>query len=306
MNEYQTSVVKEFQDCVEQIDTVDDLMRTGVHLFTISYIDTIIKACWPIFSSRLRQIAPSDPGKTTIAIDVPAIFHAAYSVVGDAAVEETANRVRSIIDTLKDGKDAFVFLAMDDRESWRRELCQEFKVKRPPKPDGFVEVLSDTKAHLVNAGYRMELHEGMESDDIMASVAFRSKLRKHTCYLVTDDRDLLQCIGSGTTCFAPRSGKHKDENWLLAEMHLTPKQVVDYLCLVGKDDIPSAHKIGDVTATKLLTRCGNFYSIIDSLDDLLKAKEVTAKQAESLREYSSKYLLAKKLHTKLRNLEVNW
>ena len=308
MTEYQQALIDEFKESVAKCDTLESLLNTGVNLFTINYIDTIVKACWPVFAARMAEIAPEDRGRLVVGVDLPAIFHASFASVGDSSPEDTLLRVQSIVETLAEGHrgERSVILATDCKESWRRVACSVFKSKRPPKPDGFAELYAETKARLQRGGFTIEVRDAMESDDILASIAFRAKLRRHTCYLAVDDKDLLQCLGSGVVCFSPRSGKHKNEEWLLKEMQLTPKQVVDYLCLVGKDDVPSANKIGDVNATKLLARCGTYQNILDSLDDLLKAKEVTPKQADSLREYSSHYLLAKKLHTKLRNLEVNW
>lgn len=309
MTEYQQSVVDEFAECVSQCDTPEELMRTGVHLFTISYADTIVSACWPIFSKRRNEIAPLDRiGGLVIAVDLPAIFSASFSQVGDSAPDDVTNRLTALVGTLSENypREIHTILTADAKNLWRKVACPEFKAKRPPKPDGFAEVYADTQAKLVREGYRIELHDTMESDDILASIGFRCRLRRHSCYLATDDRDLLQCVGNGVTCFTPRSGKHKNEEWLLKEMQLTPKQIVDYLCLTGKDDVPSANKIGDITATKLLARCGSYSNILDSMDSLLKAKEVTAKQADSLVEYASHYQLAKKMHTKLRHLEINW
>ena len=311
MTEYQQSVVQEFTECVAQCETLEELMRTGVHLFTISYMDTIIKACWPVFSKRLHEIAPQDRvGGLVIAVDLPAIFSASHSQVGDDAPQDVCDRLSAIIGTLSDQYEPksriHAILTADCPHLWRKVACKEFKAKRPSKPEGFVELYADTRARLEREGYRIELHKTMESDDILASIGFRCRLRRHSCILVTDDRDLLQCVGNGVTVYTPRSSVHKNEEWLLQEMQLTPKQIVDYLCLVGKDDVPSANKIGDINATKLLARCGSYPAILDSMDSLLKAKEVTAKQADSLIEFSTHYQLAKKMHTKLRHLEVNW
>lgn len=310
LTDYQRSLVEEFESGVAQCETLEELMHAGVNLFTINYVDTIIKACWPSFAARLRQIAPEDFGKLVIAVDLPAIFHAAFSVIeGEAAVEDTISRIDSAVETIAEtcGKTQYTtIITADSSVSWRKQACHEFKSKRKPKPDGFKELLEATKIAVEKRYTKIAVFEGMESDDVMASVAFRCKLRRHQCVLLTDDRDLLQCVGNGVSCFSMRGATWKNEDWLLKEMQLTPKQIVDYLCLVGKDDIPSAHKIGEVTATKLLVRCGTFWGIIDSLDDLLKAKEVTAKQADSLQEYTNKYLVARRLHTKLRNLEIHW
>jgi 5'-3' exonuclease len=89
--------------------------------------------------------------------------------------------------------------------------------------------------------------------------------------------------------------------WLKTELKITPKQMVDWLCLVGKDDIPSPHKIGEVTASQWLESYGSVVGIHDARESLTKLKR------ETIEAYVRKdYWLARDMHTLKKNLNIFW
>jgi 5'-3' exonuclease len=304
----QESVVEEFTDGVQQITDLQELLTYGANLFTIPYIDTIIKKSWGVFAKRLGEIAPEDKGKTVIVVDLPAIFHASFATMGDGASTDTIDRVRSALESVGNNLEAPTILAMDSPESNRRKLYPEYKSSRSPKPPEFNDVRKDAITNLKNNGFEVVVHDGWESDDVMASVAFRAKLRRHNCIIITDDRDLLQCCGNGVTCYSPRTHEYRSEQWLEATHELKPKQIIDWLCMMGKDDAPAVAGVGEKTAAKLLAKLGRFWDIFDGLEQLVKAKDLTQKKADAIDDFarSGKYFTAKQLHELNRNLEVHW
>jgi 5'-3' exonuclease len=302
----QDSVAKEFAEGVQACTTVHELVEYGANLFTIPYVDSIIKQSWSVFSRRMSEIAPEDKGKSLVVIDFPGIFHAAFERDETTAISGTVDRIESAVESC--GNLDSVVVAIDSQESFRRKKYQEYKANRTPKPTQFTPIRDEAIDKLKYLGCNVVSHEGWESDDVMASAAFRAKLRRHTCVIVTEDRDLLQCVGNGVTCYSPRAQEYRSETWLKANHSLTPKQVVDWLCLMGKDNAPAAAGIGEKTATTLLAKLGNFWSIFESLEALVEQKELTRKRADSINEFarSGNYFIARELHELNRNLEVNW
>lgn len=308
MSVTQDSVVEEFTEGVRQITELQDLLTFGSNLFTIPYVDPVIKKSWGVFNQRLGEIAPEDKGKTVAVVDLPAIFHASFATSGENATTDTLDRVRSALESVGTNLEATAILAMDSTESNRRKLYPAYKSSRSPKPPEFNDVRKDAVTNLKNNGFEVVVHDGWESDDVMASVAFRAKLRRHNCVIITDDRDLLQCCGNGVTCYSPRTHEYRSEQWLEANHELKPKQIVDWLCMMGKDDAPAVSGIGEKIAAKLLAKLGRFWDIFDSLDKLVAAKELTPKKAEAIGAFASSgdYFIAKQLHELNRNLEVHW
>jgi hypothetical protein len=56
------SVTEEFEQSIKGTESVRKVVELGVNLFSIRYIETIHKMCWPIFRARMDRLAPKDPG----------------------------------------------------------------------------------------------------------------------------------------------------------------------------------------------------------------------------------------------------
>ena len=289
-------LIQESIDRFEAAESIEQLVNAGVDVFSINYIDTVHKRCWPAFSKRLVNLQ-NKPELNVVVFDVSAVHFAAWAKREDEGhidgVAGALNRIESIKDNLSHD---VVFFAADSLEVTRRASYDGYKCSRDEKEEGFAESVSRLKGKL---GHVIEA-EGWEADDCMASIAFRAKLRKQACTLVTDDKDLWQTLGHGVTMYSPRKHEIQSEDWLRAKHSITPKQVVDWLCLVGKDDVPSCKGVAEKTASGLLKKYSNFLNIVDDAENLTKAKR------ESVLAFRDDYWLARELHTLKRNLEFNW
>lgn len=295
------------EDIVEQFrqaKDLDELLNLGVYYLRTQYVPELVKQCWAEFTVCLANMAPNDNGYSVVAVDVPAIFYAAFARTPDSAgevVSAVKSRMDSIYeDTACDSKGRFI-LAVDGKKNWRKDKFPEYKCKRQPKPSGFAETFAQAMDAVMDSGYKIVEYDEYESDDILASVSYRAKLRRHSCVLVTDDRDLWQCLGMGTVMYSPRTRDYFNEDNLRAQHSITAKQAVDWLSLVGKNDVPSAVGIGEKNASELLCKYGNFWGVFDATDDLPEAK------AKSIRDFAyGKYWMARELLTLQKGLEVRW
>lgn len=280
------------------------LLSLGVEYLRCPYVPDVTVPCWKEFAVCMKKIDPSDAGKTVFAVDLPGIYCASFygnkdnrgEVIGDVV-----SRVeRVFVDTAAEDKKSF-FLAIDSTTSWRKELFPAYKGKRQPKPEGFYETYQATIDVLMDGGYTVLQYDGQETDDILASISYRAKLRKQNAVLITEDRDMWQCLGRGTVMYCPQTGDYTNEDKLGAAHKITPKQVVDYLCLIGKNDVPSPYGIGDKLASDYLHKHGTFLGIYDERDSL------TDKKREAIENFAkSDYWLARQLHTLNKTLEVLW
>ena len=76
--------------------------------------------------------------------------------------------------------------------------------------------------------------------------------------------------------------------------------MVDYQCLIGKDDTPNCNGFGPETARKLLAKYGDVMTIMDCRDQLTESRR---KKIEEF-VFSGSYFVAKELHTLRRNLPI--
>lgn len=288
----QDDVIEEALECFAKCESVNDLVNAGADLFSIDYIRTVHKKCWPAFSSRLQELGNSQ-GKSVIIFDVSAIHYASWAKgEGVDGAWDRMNDIEGKFDC--DHK----FYAVDSAKLNRHEMCIGYKKSRDDKEPGLLE---NREKLIESIGNAVVMADGWEADDCMASIAFRAKLRKQACTIVTDDKDLWQTLGSGVTMYSPRKHEFQSEDWLRAKHKITPRQVVDWLCMVGKDDVPSCSSVGPDTASKLLCKYGSFLGIMDHVDSL------TGSKREKVTEFAQKdYWLARSLHTLKRNLEFHW
>ena len=98
--------------------------------------------------------------------------------------------------------------------------------------------------------------EGVEADDLIASLTKQARAKGYPVVIVSADKDLLQLVGDGVwmldtmkqRAFGPEETKEK--------LGVRPEQVRDYLALVGdsSDNVPGVPSVGPKTAVELLTQ----------------------------------------------------
>jgi DNA polymerase-1 len=142
---------------------------------------------------------------------------------------------------------------------------------------------------------------GYEADDVIGTLAKASATRGLHAVIVSGDKDLYQLIGPGVAMLNPGRGgpagveeQWVDESNATERLGVPPRQVVDYLALVGdsSDNVPGVKGIGDKGARQLLAEYGD----LDSL--LARAADVPQKRArEALLAYAEDARLSRELVT---------
>ena len=129
---------------------------------------------------------------------------------------------------------------------------------------------------------------GMESDDVIGTLAKRLSDAGHEVLIVSPDKDLMQLVRDGCISVAryvnAPSGVGKaytlyEESDVLKSMGVRPDQVADFLALVGDtaDNIPGVFKVGEKTAAKWLAEYGDLASL------MTRAHEIPGKVGEHFR-----------------------
>lgn len=298
--EWINDIVRQFRLATD----VSSLLNLGVDYLRLQYVPRVVKACYAEFVACMNKLAPDDAGKKVVAVDLPAIFHAQYSIYPESSgsvIQSVADRVAKFYtDTVAEDMMRFI-VATDSKELDRKKKFAGFKSGRDVKEEAFKETLEQTITAIKERGYRVLAFDGQESDDILASVSYRAKLRKQNCVLVTDDRDTWQCLGMGTVSYSPRNKDYTDAERLMSLHGITPQQAIDWWSMVGKNDIPGANMIGEKTASELLAKYGTFMGIYDARYDF------TEKRRKAIEEFANEhYWIARELHTLNKGLEILW
>jgi len=193
----------------------------------------------------------------------------------------------------------------DAGTSFREERYPEYKSTRE-KLDN--ELQADFDRSVQRIGQLLEAFgipliaiPGYEADDVIGTLATAGAERGLQVVIVSGDKDFYQLVAPRVALLNPGRGGPAavDETWVdegnaSARLGVAPRQVVDFLALVGdaSDNIPGVKGIGEKGAQKLLAEFGNLETL------LARAGEVTAKRArEALLSQADSARLSRELVT---------
>ena len=182
--------------------------------------------------------------------------------------------VREILDQMDSLEPVVTVAAMDyPGPCFRRGLYAEYKANRPPMPDE-LRTQADLARELVPAmGIPMIEREGLEADDIIASLTEQALDRGWEVSILSSDKDLLQLVGPGVTVIRPggpgKTAETVGEEGVERILGVPPDRVVDLMALTGdsSDNVPGAKGIGPKTACGLIEKFGTLEGIYEHIDD---------------------------------------
>ena len=154
-------------------------------------------------------------------------------------------------------------------KTFRNEIYQEYKANRPPMPDDLREQLKPVKDICKAIGFPLIEIEGVEADDVIATIARMAKDAKFKCVVSTLDKDLMQLVEDpDTTLMNTMKNEIFDEAKVFEKFGVKPNQIRDMLALVGdtSDNIPGVPKVGQKTAAKWLIEYGDLDGIKENAE----------------------------------------
>jgi DNA polymerase-1 len=188
-----------------------------------------------------------------------------------------------------------------DYKSTREKLDDELKADFDRAVERICALLEAFRIPLVTV-------PGYEADDVIGTLATRAAEGGLQAVIVSGDKDFYQLISPGIALLNPGRGGPAavEETWVdesnaSERLGIPPRQVVDYLSLVGdsSDNVPGVRGIGEKGAQKLLAEYGD----LDTL--LARAGEITAKRPrEALIAYADNARLSRELVTIKRDVPV--
>ncbi|MCX7674166.1 MAG: DNA polymerase I [Thiobacillaceae bacterium] len=164
-------------------------------------------------------------------------------------------------------------------KTFRDELYPQYKAQRPPMPPELAEQIEPLHETIAALGWPLVVIEGVEADDVIATLARAAAQAGIRTIISSGDKDLCQLVDDRITVIDTMSNKTYDVAGVIERFGVTPAQVLDWLTLVGDavDNIPGVDKVGPKTAAKWLNEYG-------SLDQLLaRAHELKGVAGENLR-----------------------
>jgi len=216
--------------------------------------------------------------KKLLIIDGNALVHRAYHALPKLTTKkgEIVNAVYGFLlaffKVIKDFNPDFICACFDlPAPTFRHKEFKEYKAHRVKTSGEIIEQVPKVKQALKVFSIPIFEHEGFEADDLIGTIAKKSKIET---IILTGDLDLLQLVNENTkACMFKKGIKHTvlyDKSKVQERYGLSPALLPDYKGLVGdaSDNIPGVLGIGPKIATMLLKESG-------SLEEIYKRIELT-------------------------------
>ncbi len=163
-----------------------------------------------------------------------------------------------------------VFDGPDNKRS-RLNLYAEYKSHRQSMPRELLDQLKKAIKWCQLAGIPLLLVPEVEADDTMGSVAVWAEKNQMKIFLCSSDKDLCQLVTDNIFIVnVHKENSVLDKKAVKTLYGITPKQMVDYLAIIGdqSDNIPGLKGIGPKTAVALLEKFGTLEKILANTDKI--------------------------------------
>jgi DNA polymerase I len=231
--------------------------------------------------------------RTVLLLDGHSLAYRAFHALPDTLRTATGQLTNAVygftsmlVKLLADRQPDAVIVAFDrGRDVERTAAFPAYKANRAETPEEFRPQVDLIKQVLGALDIPVIEVEGVEADDVLATLATRAVAAGAHAYVVTGDRDAMQLVADDLTVLYTLRGMSD-----LAEMTpaavterygVPPDRYVELAALRGdtSDNLPGVPGVGDKTAAKLLMTFGDLESVYEHLDEV-PGKKVPAMLAE--------------------------
>jgi len=216
-----------------------------------------------------------------VIIDGNAILHRAFHAIPSLSTPngEPINAVYGLVSMLlniiQNLKPTHLVVSFDEKApTFRKKAFKAYQAQRPETDIELSSQFSKARKFLSAANIPVYSKPGFEADDIIGTIATKSKMDE--VVIVTGDRDILQLVDDkkNIKLFMPIggiiNGKIFTEKETVERMGVIPTLIPDLKALTGdaSDNYLGVRGIGPVTAVKLLEKYKGLKNIYAHLDDI--------------------------------------
>ena len=152
--------------------------------------------------------------------------------------------------------------------NFRNDFYKDYKSNRPPMPNELRVQIDDIKT--LSKLFKMNILEieGVEADDVIATLA--KDFNEKKILISSPDKDLTQLVEATTIQHNSMTNDFFDVQGVYSKFGVYPNKIAELLAIVGdkSDNIPGITKVGNKTAAKWINKYGSLNSIIDNAADI--------------------------------------
>jgi DNA polymerase I len=227
----------------------------------------------------------SQTKKKFVIIDAMALTYKAYFAFINRPLKTSKGEptsavygfVNQLIKIFEDNKPDYIAVAFDSKDkTFRHDKFEDYKAQRAEMPDDMIPQIKRIKEIIELLEIPIYILSRYEADDIIGTAVCLAEKHGFESYVITPDKDFNQLITENVKIVRP--GKTTDEIVIYdiakvkEEFGFEPKQMIDYLALIGdaSDNIPGVAGIGPKTAIPLIQKYGSVEAIYDHIEEIEK------------------------------------
>ena len=191
------------------------------------------------------------------------------------------------------------------RHSFRTDQYPEYKATRSASPAEFTGQIPLLQEALAAMNVTVLTKEGIEADDILATLATEGAEAGFDVLVCSGDRDTIQLVTDDVTLLYPSVQgvsqlKRYTPDAVVEKYGLPPANYPDIAALVGEtsDNLPGVPKVGEKTAVKWLNQWGSLDALLENAD------KVAGVVGGNLREHLDDVRRNRSLNALLRDVEL--
>jgi len=231
-------------------------------------------------------VSGTAPEKLLLLVDGSSYLYRAFHALPElrnakgeptGAIYGVLNMLRRLATDYKAQARACVFDARG--KTFRDEAYPDYKATRTAMPDDLSAQVEPLCRAVEDIGWPVLVVDGVEADDVIATLAAQAGARGWRTVISTGDKDLTQLVDERTLWVNTMSNEKLDVEGVKQKFGVPPERIVDYLALIGDqiDNIPGVAKVGPKTACKWIVQYGSLEGV------MAHAGEISGQAGENLR-----------------------
>ncbi len=207
--------------------------------------------------------------------------------------------IRMLLKLLKDSRPTHIAIVFDSpKRTFRDDLFEDYKANRVETPNDLLTQIPYIHRAVDVFRIKSIVHEGVEADDVIGTLAKRAAQKDFTVTIVTSDKDFMQLVSPHVTLWETMNDRRTGVREVRDRFGVEPPALVDIQALTGDtiDNVKGVPGVGEKTASALVQKFGSVKGIYENLDQIEQTGIRGAKRvAALLQEHRAGVDLARKL-----------
>lgn len=219
--------------------------------------------------------------KKIFVVDGSAYIYRAYHAIAPLTTADglhthaTFGFVNMVRRLIKDHSPERLVVTFDSRGPvFRHDMYADYKANRPPMPEDLAEQIPFIKDFVRAAGIPLLEEQGVEADDIIATIAEKFGSADCEVTIVSGDKDLLQLVTPHVLMLDPMKNKLYDIAAVEEKYLVPPSKLLDIFAMIGDsaDNVPGIPGVGPKTAQKLIAEFDTLDGLYEGVEGMKKSK----------------------------------